>query len=73
MLGELIQTYDPKGLNLGECIKELKRIAKEIDYDSIVQGDPESIVGVGQLKQIIEYLPVPELVGYEDKENYIEA
>ena len=72
-MGELIETYDPKGLNLGECIKELKRIAKEIDYAALVQGDPESVVRVGQLKQVIEHVSVPELVGYENKEHHIEA
>ena len=72
-MGELIETYDPKGLNLGECIIELKRIAKEIDYTALVQGDPESMVKVGQLKQVIEHVSVPELVGYESQDNRIKA
>lgn len=68
-----ISRYDPSNLNLGESIKELKRISQEVSYSGLVSGREYDLVRVSWIKSIIDHMEVPELVGHEDKENNIEA
>ena len=67
------ERYDPSGLNLGESISELKRIAEEISTVGIIQGNSEDVVKHMWIKTIIEHMEIPELVGHEEKDNHIEA
>ena len=67
------ERYDPSGLNLGEPISELKRIAEEISIVGIIQGNSEDVVKYMWIKTIIEHMEIPELVGHEAEENNIQA
>jgi len=67
------ERYDPSGLNLGESISELKRIAEEISIVGIIQGNSEDVVKYMWIKTIIEHMEIPELVGHEAEENNIQA
>ena len=67
------ERYDPSGLNLGESISELKRIADEISIVGIITGNSEDVVRYMWIKSIIEHMSIPELVGYEEKDTNIEA
>jgi len=68
-----ISEYDPSNLDLGESIKELKRISREVSYSGLVSGREYDLIRVSWIKSIIDHIEVPELVGYEDKKNNIEA
>ena len=67
------ERYDPSGLNLGESISELKRIAEVISIVGIIQGNSEDVVKYMWIKSIIEHMEIPELVGHEAEENNIQA
>ena len=65
--------YDPSGLNLAECISELKLIVDDISVVGIIQGNSEDVVKYMWIKSIIEHMEIPELVGHEAEENNIQA
>ena len=65
--------YDPSGLNLAECISELKIISESISVVGIIQGNSEDVVKYMWIKSIIEHMEIPELVGHEAEENNIQA
>tara|TARA_R100001530_G_C4213351_1_gene128042 strand:+ start:335 stop:586 length:252 start_codon:yes stop_codon:yes gene_type:complete len=65
--------YDASGLNLGECIDELKRINQEISTTGIIKGNSKDTLRFFWMSDIIKQMDRPEIVGYEEKEHNIQA
>ena len=70
---KLNRKYDASGLNLGECIDELKRINEEIATTGIIKGNSRDTLRFLWIRDIIKQMDRPEIVGYEEKEHNIQA
>ena len=65
--------YDTRGMNLGQCVEELKKIAGEVEYTKLINMESDIILNIWWMKQIIDHMEIPELIGHETQNNNIEA